>query len=98
MNEIVRVLTIVLHVIRIFVAVVTTMTVSYSYRYFLFTNITFVYNEAFRDRGEGFSVFSDIAVAANVVLRDFPDIASRILIIDLDGKVVKKRKEHCTPF
>mmetsp|Transcript_7319 Transcript_7319/g.11138 ORF Transcript_7319/g.11138 Transcript_7319/m.11138 type:complete len:505 (-) Transcript_7319:1899-3413(-) len=41
-------------------------------------------HHAFRDRGEGFSVFSDIAVAANVVLRDFPEIVSRILIIDLD--------------
>lgn len=43
-------------------------------------------HHAFKDRGEGFSVFSDIAVAANVVLRDFPDVVSRILIIDLDGK------------
>lgn len=41
-------------------------------------------HHAFKDRGEGFSVFSDIAVAANVVLRDFPDVVSRILIIDLD--------------
>ena len=43
-------------------------------------------HHAFYDRGEGFSVFSDIAVASNVVLRDFPDIVKRILIIDLDGK------------
>lgn len=42
-------------------------------------------HHAFKDRGEGFSVFSDIAVAANVVLRDFSDVVSRILIIDLDG-------------
>ena len=42
-------------------------------------------HHAFYDYGEGFSVFSDIAVAANVVLRDFPDVVSRILIIDLDG-------------
>mmetsp|Transcript_12732 Transcript_12732/g.15610 ORF Transcript_12732/g.15610 Transcript_12732/m.15610 type:complete len:441 (+) Transcript_12732:50-1372(+) len=41
-------------------------------------------HHAFKDRGEGFSVFSDIAVAANVILRDFPDIVSKILIIDLD--------------
>ena len=43
-------------------------------------------HHAFKDRGEGFSVFSDIAVAANVVLRDFSNIVSRILIIDLDGR------------
>ena len=42
-------------------------------------------HHAFHDRGEGFSVFSDIAVAANVVLREFPDVVKRILIIDLDG-------------
>lgn len=41
-------------------------------------------HHAFRDRGEGFCVFSDIAVAANVVLRDFPDVVKKILIIDLD--------------
>jgi acetoin utilization deacetylase AcuC-like enzyme len=41
-------------------------------------------HHAFRDRGEGFCVFSDIAVAANVLLRDFPDLVKKILIIDLD--------------
>ena len=41
-------------------------------------------HHAFKDRGEGFCVFSDIAVAANVILRDFPDVVKKILIIDLD--------------
>jgi acetoin utilization deacetylase AcuC-like enzyme len=40
-------------------------------------------HHAFYDRGEGFCIFSDIAVAANVVRRDYPFI-QRILIIDLD--------------
>jgi Histone deacetylase domain len=35
-------------------------------------------------RGEGFCVFSDIAVAANIALRDYPSLVKRILIIDLD--------------
>eukprot|EP00984_Skeletonema_dohrnii_P015565 scaffold6754_cov127-Skeletonema_dohrnii-CCMP3373.AAC.4 len=52
-------------------------------------------HHAFRDYGEGFCIFSDIAVAANVLLQKFPHQSStadptkskgirRILIIDLD--------------
>jgi len=41
-------------------------------------------HHAFYDYGEGFSVFSDIAVAANVVLNRYPHLVKRILIIDLD--------------
>ena len=47
-------------------------------------------HHAFHDFGEGFSVFSDIAVAANVVLQRYPSVVGRgrgrgrILIIDLD--------------
>ena len=41
-------------------------------------------HHAFYDYGEGFCVFSDIAVAANVVLRDYADSVERILIIDCD--------------
>lgn len=41
-------------------------------------------HHAFYDYGEGFCVFSDIAVAANVVLQRYPSIIRRILIIDLD--------------
>lgn len=40
-------------------------------------------HHAFRDYGEGFCIFSDIAVAANVILRDY-DFMKNILIIDLD--------------
>lgn len=42
-------------------------------------------HHAFYDYGEGFCVFSDIAVAANVVLNEFPStVVKRILIVDLD--------------
>jgi acetoin utilization deacetylase AcuC-like enzyme len=41
-------------------------------------------HHAFYDYGEGFCVFSDIAVAANVVLQRFPHKIRRILILDLD--------------
>lgn len=41
-------------------------------------------HHAFYDRGEGFSVFSDIAVAANVVLQRFPDVVQNVLIVDCD--------------
>ena len=41
-------------------------------------------HHAFYDYGEGFSVFSDIAVAANVVLMEYPDVVRNILIVDLD--------------
>ena len=41
-------------------------------------------HHAFYDYGEGFCVFSDIAVAANVALKEFPTKVKRIVIIDLD--------------
>lgn len=41
-------------------------------------------HHAFYDRGEGFCVFSDIAVAANVILQLFPNTIRRVLILDLD--------------
>jgi acetoin utilization deacetylase AcuC-like enzyme len=42
-------------------------------------------HHAFYDYGEGFSVFSDMGVAANVVLDKYPDIiTNKILMIDLD--------------
>jgi acetoin utilization deacetylase AcuC-like enzyme len=42
-------------------------------------------HHAFWDYGEGFSVFSDIAVAANVVLGRYPEVLrNNILIVDLD--------------
>jgi acetoin utilization deacetylase AcuC-like enzyme len=41
-------------------------------------------HHAFRAKMEGFCIFSDIAVAANVALRDYPHAVGRILIVDLD--------------
>jgi len=41
-------------------------------------------HHAFKDYGEGFSVFSDIAVASNVVLQRYPHLIKKILILDLD--------------
>lgn len=41
-------------------------------------------HHAFQARMEGFCIFSDIAVAANVALRDYPDKVRKILIVDLD--------------
>ena len=41
-------------------------------------------HHAFFDYGEGFCVFSDIAVAAHVALRDYPTKIRKVLIIDLD--------------
>jgi acetoin utilization deacetylase AcuC-like enzyme len=41
-------------------------------------------HHAFFDRGGGFCVFNDIAVAARVALRDFADSVRKVLIVDLD--------------
>jgi acetoin utilization deacetylase AcuC-like enzyme len=41
-------------------------------------------HHAFHDRGEGYCIFNDIGVAANVALRDYPDKIQRILVVDLD--------------
>lgn len=41
-------------------------------------------HHAFYDRGEGFCVFSDIAVAANIALTVHKEVVQKILIIDLD--------------
>ncbi|KAL3944413.1 MAG: hypothetical protein SGBAC_001491 [Bacillariaceae sp.] len=41
-------------------------------------------HHAFYDRGEGFSVFSDMAVAANVVLQEYPSTIRKVLMVDLD--------------
>ena len=41
-------------------------------------------HHAFYDYGEGFCVFSDIAVAANCALREYPEAVKRIVIIDCD--------------
>ena len=52
-------------------------------------------HHAFRDRGEGFCVFSDIAVAARVALRDYPGVVRRVLVLDLD---VHQVCEPCCSF
>lgn len=41
-------------------------------------------HHAFADRGEGYCVFNDIAVAAGVALRDYPETVRKILVVDLD--------------
>jgi acetoin utilization deacetylase AcuC-like enzyme len=41
-------------------------------------------HHAFYDYGEGFCIFSDIAVACNLALREFPRQVRQILIVDLD--------------
>ena len=41
-------------------------------------------HHAFKAKMEGFCIFSDIAVAANVALRDYPDEVRKVLIVDLD--------------
>lgn len=41
-------------------------------------------HHAFKAKMEGFCIFSDIAVAANVALRDYPNQVRKILIVDLD--------------
>lgn len=41
-------------------------------------------HHAFSDRGEGYCVFSDIAVAAHCILREQPSAVRSCLIIDLD--------------
>ena len=41
-------------------------------------------HHAFADRGEGYCVFNDIAVAAAVALRDYPDTIRKVLVVDCD--------------
>ena len=41
-------------------------------------------HHAFADRGEGYCVFNDIAVAAAVALRDYPERIRRVLVVDCD--------------
>lgn len=41
-------------------------------------------HHAFYDYGEGFCIFSDIAVASNLALKEYPETVKQVLIIDLD--------------
>lgn len=61
-------------------------------------------HHAFWDYGEGFCAFSDIAVASNLALVEFPDFVKQILIIDLDvhqgngNAVLFKENPHVFTF
>lgn len=54
----------------------------YAMQYGVALNIAGGTHHAFRDRGEGFCIFNDIAIAANYLLHG--QLARQILIIDLD--------------
>jgi len=54
----------------------------YARRYGVAMNVAGGTHHSFRDHGEGFCVFNDIAIAANYLLQK--DIVQRILIVDLD--------------
>jgi acetoin utilization deacetylase AcuC-like enzyme len=41
-------------------------------------------HHAFFDRGEGYCVWNDIAVAANCALLEFPQVVRRVLVVDCD--------------
>ena len=55
---------------------------SYAFEYGVALNVAGGTHHAFADRGEGFCLLNDMAVAANVLLQE--EKASKILIIDLD--------------
>lgn len=54
----------------------------YALQYGIAMNIAGGTHHSFSDRGEGFCVFNDIAIAANALIKE--SMAQRILIIDLD--------------
>jgi acetoin utilization deacetylase AcuC-like enzyme len=54
----------------------------YALKYGLAMNIAGGTHHAYRDRGEGFCVFNDFAIAANCLLQE--GLVSKILIVDLD--------------
>lgn len=41
-------------------------------------------HHSFYDYGEGFCIFNDIAVSANIALREYSSVVARILVVDLD--------------
>lgn len=41
-------------------------------------------HHAFYDYGEGFCVFNDLAIAAILALREYPQVVRRVLVVDLD--------------
>jgi len=54
----------------------------YAQQYGVALNIAGGTHHAFSDRGEGFCLLNDIAIAANVLLRD--GLAQKVLVVDLD--------------
>lgn len=54
----------------------------YAMKYGVAMNIAGGTHHSFSDRGEGFCVFNDIAIAANALLQE--SLAKKILVIDLD--------------
>lgn len=68
---------------------------SYAFEYGVALNVAGGTHHAFADRGEGFCLLNDMAVAANVLLQEKK--AAKILIIDLDvhqGNGTAKLFEH----
>lgn len=56
--------------------------IPYAREYGIAINVAGGTHHAFADKGQGFCVFNDMAVAANLLLREHPE--QRILILDLD--------------
>lgn len=73
----------------------TFMCTNYAHEYGIAMNIAGGTHHSFADRGEGFCIFNDIAIASNLLLQTYPQY--RILIIDLDvhqGNGTAKIFEH----
>ncbi len=67
----------------------------FAMEYGISMNIAGGTHHSFADRGEGFCVFNDVAIATNILLQKFPTF--RILIVDLDvhqGNGTAKIFEH----
>lgn len=60
----------------------TWMCTEFARQYGVSMNISGGTHHAFTDRGEGFCLLNDIAMAANLLLQDQPDL--QILVVDLD--------------
>jgi len=54
----------------------------YAYQYGISMNIAGGTHHSFADRGEGFCLYNDIAIAANILLSQRPHL--KILVVDLD--------------
>ncbi len=79
----------------------TLMAARYALRYGIAMNIAGGTHHAFADHGEGFCIFNDIAVAANVLLHEGQ--VRRALVVDLDvhqgngtARIFRSRSEVCT--